>query len=117
MGSNLAAGELLQLYVPGGWWKASKIPAEDLKGLEGEHKDRVGCLISEIVCPGWTIDQHKFLTKEKASRGGSDASHRLLMVLIAIASRHVARRVGMGRVSGLYSSGIGEGGQVDDCIM
>lgn len=70
MGSNLAAGELLQLYVPGGWWKASEIPSADLKGMEGEQKDRVGCLISEIVCPGWTIDQHKFLTKEKVSRGG-----------------------------------------------
>jgi hypothetical protein len=117
MGSNLAAGELLQLYVPGGWWKASEIPAEDLKALEGEQKDRVGCLISEIVCPGWTIDQHKFLTKEKASRGGSDASDWLLMVLIAIASRHVAWRIGMGRVSGLHPSGIGGGGQVDDCMM
>lgn len=71
MGSNLAAGELLQLYVPGGWWKASEIPAEDLQGVEGEQKERVGCLISEVVCPGWTIDQHKFLTKEKASRGDS----------------------------------------------
>ncbi|GHJ87444.1 hypothetical protein NliqN6_3846 [Naganishia liquefaciens] len=65
MGSNLAAGELLQLYVPGGWWKASEIPAEDLQDVEEEQKDRVGCLISEVVCPGWTINQHKFLTRAK----------------------------------------------------
>jgi hypothetical protein len=68
MGANIAAGELLQLYVPGGWWKASEIPAEDLEKASAEDaKDRVGCLISEVVCPGWTIDQHKFLTKEKVS--------------------------------------------------
>jgi hypothetical protein len=74
--------------------------------LKVEHEDRMGCLISEIVCPGWTIDQHKFLTKEKASRGGSDAREWLL-ISVAIASRHVAWRIGMGRVSGLHSSGIG----------
>ncbi|KAJ9113726.1 hypothetical protein QFC20_001751 [Naganishia adeliensis] len=66
MGANIAAGELLQLYVPGGWWKASEIPAEDLEKASAEDvNDKVGCLISEVVCPGWTIDQHKFLTKEK----------------------------------------------------
>lgn len=69
MGANIAAGELLQLYVPGGWWKASEIPAEDLEKASAEDaNDKVGCLISEVVCPGWTIDQHKFLTKEKVSR-------------------------------------------------
>ncbi|KAJ9094119.1 hypothetical protein QFC19_008071 [Naganishia cerealis] len=65
MGSDIAAGELLQLYVPGGWWKASEIPSEDLANASEEEKKKVGCLISEIVCPGWTIEQHKFLTKEK----------------------------------------------------
>lgn len=68
MGPNIAAGELLQLFVPGGWWKASEIPEEDLsKALVEGVQDRVGCLISEVVCPGWTIEQHKFLTKEKVS--------------------------------------------------
>ena len=105
MGANIAAGELLQLYVPGGWWKASEIPAEDLQGVEGERKDRVGCLISEVVCPGWTIDQHKFLTKEKASRGG------FVWGLIfgadrvsVIAEGHVAWGIRMGRISKLHPS-------------
>ncbi|KAJ9098653.1 hypothetical protein QFC21_004301 [Naganishia friedmannii] len=65
MGADIEQGELLQLYVPGGWWKASEIPSADLTDASEEEKKRVGCLISEIVCPGWTIDQHKFLTKEK----------------------------------------------------
>lgn len=74
MGSNIAAGELLQLYVPGGWWKASEIPAEDLANAS-DAQERVGCLISEIVCPGWTIDQHKFLTKDKVGTAASGIWH------------------------------------------
>ncbi len=67
MGSNISAGEVLQLYVPGGWWKASEIPAEDLEAVRSGHIDpeRVGCLISEVVVPGWTPEQHGFLTIEK----------------------------------------------------
>lgn len=68
MGANIAAGELLQLYVPGGWWKASEIPPEDLSKASAEDvQDRVGCLISEVVVPGWVLEQHKFLTKDKVS--------------------------------------------------
>lgn len=63
MGTDLAKGEVMQLYVPGGWWKASEIPGEDLGG----DKERVGCLVSEIVVPGWTLDQNVFLDKDTVS--------------------------------------------------
>lgn len=66
MGSDLTKGEVTQLFVPGGWWKASEIPEEDLSLMEGETlRDRVGCLISEVVVPGWNPEQHQFLTEEK----------------------------------------------------
>ena len=44
MGTNLAAGEKLQLTVPGGTWKASKIVKGGKKGYS---------LISEAVSPGF----------------------------------------------------------------
>ena len=44
MGNNLLAGQLLQMTVPGGVWKASQIPAD------GEHGFG---LVSEAVSPGF----------------------------------------------------------------
>ena len=46
MGTNLAAGEQLQLTVPGGTWKASKIIGGGRKGYS---------LISEAVSPGFNF--------------------------------------------------------------
>jgi hypothetical protein len=51
MGSDTAAGEVRQLFVEGGWWKASEIPDEDLRNGQGDE-DRTGCLISDVVVPG-----------------------------------------------------------------
>lgn len=69
MGSDLSAGEVTQLFVPGGWWKASEIPDEDLLLLDAPEaadlREHIGCLISEVVVPGWTIEQHQFLTEDK----------------------------------------------------
>lgn len=48
MGSDLAGGEVLQLFVEGGWWKASEHPAED----RGGEEERTGALVSEVVVPG-----------------------------------------------------------------
>ncbi|GAA5914772.1 hypothetical protein JCM6882_002739 [Rhodosporidiobolus microsporus] len=59
MGADTSKGEVRQLVVEGGWWKASEIPAEDL--ATGEN-DTTGCLISEVVTPGFSFDDHKFLT-------------------------------------------------------
>ena len=69
MGSDPSKGEVTQLFVPGGWWKASEMPKEDLLLLDGSDAgdlhERLGCLISEVVVPGWTPEQHQFLTEEK----------------------------------------------------
>lgn len=71
MGANHANGEVLQLFVPGGWWKASEIPEEDLlllgsdSGEVGDRMERIGCLISEVVVPGWNPDQHQFIDEDK----------------------------------------------------
>lgn len=53
MGDDHAKGEVRQLFVPGGWWKASELPEEDLEEAKkaGEH-ERVGALITEVVVPG-----------------------------------------------------------------
>ncbi|WP_269620123.1 cupin domain-containing protein [Zhongshania sp. BJYM1] len=53
MGPDLAAGQQLQMLVPGGYWKASEL-------LHGNHS-----LISEAVCPGFDFDDHEL----------ADASH------------------------------------------
>lgn len=69
MGSNSSLGEVTQLFVPGGWWKASEIPEEDMLLLEAvkdnDLKERIGCLISEVVVSGWNPDQHQFIDEDK----------------------------------------------------
>ncbi|GFZ47997.1 hypothetical protein JCM24511_05744 [Saitozyma sp. JCM 24511] len=69
MGHDAAAGEVSQLFVPGGWWKASEIPEEDRLLLDApdvaDLKERIGCLVSEIVVPGWNPDQHLFIDEDK----------------------------------------------------
>lgn len=61
MGEALEKGEVRQLVVEGGWWKASEIPPEDLK--DGTDEEKVGCLISEVVVPGT-------LSEEESNRCG-----------------------------------------------
>lgn len=65
MGTNTAAGEVRQLLV-GDSWKMSEIPAEDLAQVaDGKvSKDEVGCLITEVVVPGFVWQDHAFLTLE-----------------------------------------------------
>jgi len=74
MGADSAAGEVKQLFVPGGWWKASEVPEADLAGLaqdeaRGAFKDgegdSVGCLISEVVVPGFDFEDHAFLGEKE----------------------------------------------------
>ncbi|WRT70793.1 uncharacterized protein IL334_007792 [Kwoniella shivajii] len=65
---------LHSLFVPGGWWKASEIPDEDLLLLDapdakkGKLEESIGCLISEVVVPGWNPDQHQFINEDKVSQ-------------------------------------------------
>ncbi len=56
MGSDLAAGQLLQLTVAGNWWKASEL-------LDGDYG-----LISEAVCPGFDYQDHQFAGAEQAAQ-------------------------------------------------
>ncbi|KAL5536156.1 hypothetical protein ACEPAF_4261 [Sanghuangporus sanghuang] len=66
MGPNAAAGELRMLFVGTGIWKMSRLLPEDLAvGITPEKADKVGCLIHEIVVPGFHWEDHQFLTKEK----------------------------------------------------
>jgi predicted cupin superfamily sugar epimerase len=69
MGPDPTKGEVTQLFVPGGWWKASELPDDDLLLLDSADpeglKENIGCLISEIVVPGWNPDQHQFLTEDE----------------------------------------------------
>jgi predicted cupin superfamily sugar epimerase len=65
MGTNVKAGEHRQLFVGTGVWKMSKIPPEDLEAAKTQdEKDRIGCLITEVVTPGFHWEDHKFLTLE-----------------------------------------------------
>lgn len=57
------AGERLMWVVEGGVWKASYMLAE-----EGEEEEGDGLLISEVVVPAWTLEQHRFLDEEELRR-------------------------------------------------
>lgn len=69
MGTNTAAGEVRQLLV-GNSWKMSEIPAEDLAAVKAGklNKDEVGCLITEVVVPGFVWEDHAFLTKAELEK-------------------------------------------------
>lgn len=62
MGEDTAKGESRQLFVGGGVWKMSGIPDEDL--AEPLNKDKVGCLITEVVTPGFVWQDHEWMTME-----------------------------------------------------
>ena len=65
MGLNIHAGELLQLLVPTGVWKMSRLLPEGLSAAsESGSQDRWGCLITEVVFPGFAWEDHGFLTRK-----------------------------------------------------
>lgn len=65
MGTNVKAGEQRQLFVGTGVWKMSRIPPADLEAAKSQdEKDHTGCLITEVVTPGFHWEDHKFLTLE-----------------------------------------------------
>jgi predicted cupin superfamily sugar epimerase len=59
MGTDTKAGELRQLLVGTGVWKMSQIPEADLRS---RGKEEVGCLITEVVVPGFAWEDHQYLT-------------------------------------------------------
>ncbi|PWN89078.1 hypothetical protein FA10DRAFT_267683 [Acaromyces ingoldii] len=66
MGEDVSKGETRQLMVDGNWWKVSEIPKEDLEAVEKGQVDpeRVGCLISEVVAPGFDWNDHTWLDQK-----------------------------------------------------
>ncbi|KAI0674196.1 RmlC-like cupin domain-containing protein [Trametes maxima] len=68
MGPNIHAGELLQLLVPTGIWKMSRLLEQDLNTTatsRSDAKETTGCLITEVVFPGFAWEDHDFLTRKK----------------------------------------------------
>ncbi|CAK8721686.1 MAG: hypothetical protein CDV28_10493 [Candidatus Electronema aureum] len=60
LGPDIQHGETLQLLVPGGWWKASRL-------CEGEY-----ALISEAVAPGFDYADNEIATEEMVQRNYSE---------------------------------------------
>lgn len=64
MGTDASKGEVRQLVVGTGVWKMSRLPLTDLQG-SGADAERVGCLITEVVVPGFHWEDHKYLTRSE----------------------------------------------------
>ncbi|KAJ6590509.1 RmlC-like cupin domain-containing protein [Mycena vulgaris] len=55
-------GEMRQLLVGTGVWKMSRLlPADLAEAKTEEEKRNLGCLITEVVVPGFYWEDHKFL--------------------------------------------------------
>lgn len=57
LGANVLAGEVLQLSVPGGYWKAAEY-----------------CLLGEAVAPGFDFEDFQFVSEEQLRTRSSDLS-------------------------------------------
>jgi len=58
-------GEHRQLLVGTGIWKKSRIlPGDIALGKSDQDKDGVGCLITEVVVPGFHWEDHVFMKKQ-----------------------------------------------------
>ncbi|KAI0687406.1 RmlC-like cupin domain-containing protein [Cytidiella melzeri] len=67
LGPNIEVGEKLQLLVGTNVWKKSKLLDEDLELSKNDPsmREQVGCLISEVVFPGFSWEDHKYLDKKE----------------------------------------------------
>ncbi|EJF63974.1 hypothetical protein DICSQDRAFT_55037 [Dichomitus squalens LYAD-421 SS1] len=65
IGPNIHSGEVLQLLVPSGVWKMSRLLSADLIAATSQEdgKERYGCLITEVVFPGFAWEDHAFGTR------------------------------------------------------
>jgi len=63
IGPNLHKGETLQLFVGSNVWKKSRLLPEDVEAAKNdpEKQKRTGCLITEVVFPGFHWDDHQFM--------------------------------------------------------
>lgn len=91
MGDNAAAGETRMLLVGTGVWKKSRILPDDLQAAQtDEQKDRIGCLITEVVVPGFHWEDHKYLTMDEFDalfEGASESVMKEKEVLRAFVKR------------------------------
>ncbi|KZP07583.1 hypothetical protein FIBSPDRAFT_875361 [Athelia psychrophila] len=84
MGTNPALGEVRQLLVPTNVWKMSQIPPADRACSTQEEKEKTGCLITEVVVPGFHWEDHVYLTEAQAKelwtgvKGGEEALKSVL---------------------------------------
>jgi len=67
MGPNIHAGETLQLLVGSNVWKKSRLLPEDVAAAKADtaKQQYTGCLITEVVFPGFYWEDHEFLTEAK----------------------------------------------------
>ena len=67
---------MLQLLVPSGIWKMSRLLSEDLAAATSKEdgKERYGCLITEVVFPGFAWEDHVFLTRDEFDKLFKDSS-------------------------------------------
>ncbi|KAH9919450.1 RmlC-like cupin domain-containing protein [Epithele typhae] len=66
MGPNIHAGETMQLLVGSGVWKMSRLLTDDLKRASTpEAEEHCGCLITEVVFPGFHWEDHCYLSREE----------------------------------------------------
>lgn len=61
MGPNIADGELLQMLVPGGYWKASELRTSAIASADYG-------LVSEAVCPGFDFADHDMASAAQMQR-------------------------------------------------
>ncbi|KAH8994444.1 RmlC-like cupin domain-containing protein [Lactarius akahatsu] len=81
MGPNASAGEQRQLLVGTGVWKMSRLLDVDLKGPDLE---RTGCLITEVVIPGFHWEDHKYLTQTELEEMFAANRERVLEFLVHV---------------------------------
>ena len=66
----------MQLMVGSNVWKKSRLLPEDVTAAQADpvKQQHTGCLITEVVFPGFDWQDHQFLTVEKlkALFGGSE---------------------------------------------
>lgn len=70
MGPNIDVGEKLQLLVGSNIWKKSKLLDDDVSAADKDpaKRDRTGCLITEVVFPGFHWEDHKYLSRAELER-------------------------------------------------
>ncbi len=86
IGTNAQAGEVRMLLVGTGVWKKSRLLPEDLEHAKEDpiSLDSTGCLITEVVVPGFDWEDHKYLTNKgmkdlfSGVEGGDEYVEKLL---------------------------------------